>query len=58
MTKLSYTINEACAAIGIGRTSLYELIKAGALPVCKVGGRTLIERSALEVLLRQGRQAA
>lgn len=42
--KLAYRIDEAVAATGIGRTSLYEMIKAGALKTRKIGRRTLIER--------------
>lgn len=49
--KLSYTINEAAALAGIGRTKLYELINAGELPLVKIGARSLIRRADLEVLL-------
>jgi excisionase family DNA binding protein len=51
--RLSYTVNDAVAATGIGRSVLYELIQAGDLPVCKIGRRTLIRRSALEALLQK-----
>ena len=40
--KLAYSINEACAATGIGRTSLYELISNGQLKAIKAAGRRLI----------------
>lgn len=50
--KLAYRIDEAVAATGIGRTSLYEMIKAGALKTRKIGRRTLIERDELERALR------
>lgn len=50
--KLAYRIDEAVAATGIGRTSLYEMIRAGALKTRKSGRRTLIERSELERALR------
>lgn len=40
--KLSYTIPELVAATGVGRTTLYEEIKAGRLRTCKVGKRTLV----------------
>jgi excisionase family DNA binding protein len=42
MPALAYTIREACEASGIGRTSLYELLKSGALRARKHGKRTLI----------------
>lgn len=49
--KLAYRVPEACAALGIGRTSLYELVKDGKLRLAKVAGRTLVPRSELEKLL-------
>ncbi|MCL6684452.1 helix-turn-helix domain-containing protein [Sphingomonas alba] len=42
---LAYSVPDACAALGIGMTQLYKEIGAGRLTVCKVGKRTLIERS-------------
>lgn len=45
--KLSYTIPEAAAATGLGRSSLYEEIKAGSLWTFKAKGRTLILREVL-----------
>lgn len=49
--RLSYTVNEACTALGIGRTSLYELVKNGELTLVKVAGRSLVRRAELERLL-------
>ena len=49
--KLSYTIHEATAVAGIGRTKLYELVNAGELPLVKIGARSLIRRADLEALL-------
>ena len=46
--KLAFNINEVCAATGIGRTSVYEAIKNGALKSMMVGGRRLVRREALE----------
>jgi excisionase family DNA binding protein len=45
---LLHNINEACRELGIGRTILYELIKAGELLVVKIGSRTLIPDSELQ----------
>ena len=49
--KLAYSVNEACAATGIGRTSLYELIAKGQLKTLKAARRRLILRTDLEAYL-------
>ena len=46
--KLAYRVAEACSAIGIKRSKLYELIKAGELAIRKADGCTLILRAELE----------
>lgn len=56
--KLAYRIADACAALGIGRTSLYELVKTGELKLIKIAGRTLVPRSELERLTRVDRSEA
>ena len=48
---LSYTINGACNAIGIGRTKLYFLIGQGLIDTIRIGGRTLIPASSLRRLI-------
>jgi len=50
--KLAYRVPEACAATGVKRSKLYELIKAGRLAIRKADGCTLILRSELERYLR------
>ena len=55
--KLAYRVDEACHALGIGRTSLYELVKTGELKLIKVAGRTLVPRSELERLTSVERAA-
>ncbi|SFK10100.1 helix-turn-helix domain-containing protein [Methylocapsa palsarum] len=40
--KLCYTIREWCDAVGVGRSTTYELIASGDLKAIKLGGRTLI----------------
>lgn len=51
MYPLSLSIDEACAAIGVERTKLYEVIDSGALPAKKWGKRTLILKTDLEKYL-------
>lgn len=51
--RISYSIREACAVSGIGRTTLYHLIKVGDLTPVKIGARTLIRRCDLDALLER-----
>lgn len=44
-TKAALSVAEFCAIFGIGRTALYEELKAGRLKARKCGRRTLIPRS-------------
>ena len=53
MHKLSYSIREAAEVSGIGRTTIYDLIKAEQLRPVKIGTRTLIRHSDLEALLER-----
>ena len=43
----AFQINDACELLGIGRTSLYDLVKKGELSVIKIGGRSLVPRSEM-----------
>lgn len=56
--RLAYTVPEAAALIGIGKSKLWEHISAGELPVCKWGGRTLVLKEDLLDTLRSHRVAA
>jgi excisionase family DNA binding protein len=49
--RLALSVAEACRALGIGRTSLYALLRAGQLEARKVGRRTLIPAESLRSLL-------
>lgn len=49
--KLAFTIAEACHAVGIGRSKLYELIGQGRLETRKIGSRTLVLADSLRALL-------
>ena len=50
--RMAFTVNAACSALSISRTTLYSLVKKGQLKLTKVAGRSLIVRSELERLLR------
>ena len=46
--KLVYSVDEATEEIGLGRTTLFELMASGELESVKVGRRRLIPGDALE----------
>jgi excisionase family DNA binding protein len=46
--RIAYQIPDACAASGVGRSSLYNAIKANELATLKVGKRRLIEHDELK----------
>ncbi|HEY8616299.1 helix-turn-helix domain-containing protein [Phenylobacterium sp.] len=50
-TPQAYSVKDAAAVSGIGRSTLYKLMKDGRLTVVRVGSRTLIPRQAIEALL-------
>lgn len=50
--KLTYRVDEAMRATGLGRSKIYELIKSGRLTTVKVGSRTLIKRDSLLALVK------
>lgn len=54
---LAYSIKNAAAVCGIGRTKLYELIKAGEIRSRKIGSRTVVLRSDLESMLARAANA-
>jgi excisionase family DNA binding protein len=49
--KLAFTIAEACHAIGISRSKLYELIGEGQVQARKIGSRTIIPADSLQKLV-------
>lgn len=48
----AYRIDDAGAMAGIGRTTIYDLVKNGDLKLIKVGGRSLIDGDSLRALIR------
>ena len=51
MTQFSMSIKETCAATGLGRTKIYQLINCGALKARKIGKRTIVLKADLEDFL-------
>jgi excisionase family DNA binding protein len=53
MQALSVTVAAAAKMTGLGRTTIFELLKAGRLRSAKIGSRRLILVSSLHELLEQ-----
>ena len=51
-SKLTLTIREASALLGISSNSGYAAAQRGELPVLRFGGRILVSRPALDEMLR------
>jgi excisionase family DNA binding protein len=49
--KLTMTIDEAGALLGIGRSLAYQMAHNGQLPVIRLGKRYLVSRKAFEAML-------
>ena len=56
--KLAYSVKEACEAMSLSESSIYELLAEGRLERRKIGRRTLIPRSSLMALLEPENDAA
>ena len=51
LVPLAYRIEDAAAAIGISRSTLFEYIKHGRIPSRKIGSSTVIRHCDLEAFL-------
>jgi excisionase family DNA binding protein len=52
MERLAYSVKEVLELVGIGRTKLYDLIKARELPARKIGSKTVILAADLDAWVR------
>lgn len=52
MEKLLLTTNEAAETLGIGRSTLYDLIRSGKLRTVKIGRRRLVPVAALTDVIK------
>lgn len=50
MEPLAISINATAKALGVGRSSVYVLLKAGRLEVIKIGRRTLLTTASVRKL--------
>ncbi|NJS14121.1 MAG: helix-turn-helix domain-containing protein [Sphingopyxis sp.] len=49
--KLAYSIADAAEALGIGRSTIYELISSGKMRANKIGRRTVITKKRIRKIL-------
>ncbi|KGB59216.1 MAG: helix-turn-helix domain-containing protein [Sphingopyxis terrae] len=47
MDELAYSINRTAKALGVGRSTIYKLIKTGQIDALKIGTRTLITTASI-----------
>jgi excisionase family DNA binding protein len=52
--RLAYRVKHFCAAIGLGRTKFYELVRAGKIRTIIIGGRRLVPADEAQRLIREG----
>lgn len=52
-TRLALRVNDACAALGVSRSTLYQLISGGKLKTAMIAGRRVIPMSELARLLSE-----
>jgi len=53
-TRLVYTVPEACEALRLGRSKLYQLINAGDVETIKIGSSTRLKAESVRRLAESG----
>ena len=56
MEPIAISINDTAKALGVGRSSVYALIKSGGLDAIKIGRRTLLTTESIRRLVSIGVQ--
>ncbi len=51
METVAASIKQTCQALGLGRTTVYQLIKAGRLRTTKIGSRTLVTVESVRAIV-------
>lgn len=51
MDEIAYSINRTARALGVGRSTIYKLIKTGQIDALKIGTRTLITTESIARLI-------
>jgi excisionase family DNA binding protein len=55
MDTLAISVNGAAKALGVGRSSIYGLVKSGRLEAIKIGRRTLLTTASINRLAQAER---
>lgn len=53
MDRKAYKLNEVAQTLGLGRTTIYKLLREGELRKIKIGATTLIPAESLDALLQR-----
>lgn len=56
MDELAYSINRTAKVLGVGRSTIYKLIKTGQVDAIKIGTRTLITTESITRLTQTRRE--
>ena len=54
MERKLISISEAAKSLGLGRTTIYRLIKAGELESVRIGSRRLLKVESIRRIIEQG----
>lgn len=49
--RLTVSVEEAARLLGIGRNGAYQAVRAGQIPVIRIGARILVPKAALQEML-------
>ncbi len=49
--RLTMSVDEAAAILGIGRNAAYEAVRRGEIPSLRIGGRILVPKAAFQKML-------
>lgn len=54
--RATYGVQEAAKILGIGRNAAYEAARRGEIPTIRIGGRILVPKAALDLMLEKAGQ--
>ena len=57
-SRKTYTITEAAALLGVGKSAAYEAARRGEIPVIRIGRRLVVPKAALQRLLQDAEAAS